>query len=189
MCHTPEQSLRFILVVFLPHNRQVCCWINIPVYRSVILHSLFPGQFPFQLSAMLFYSSLISASVSSAISSPSALLYHTHNWQGRTAHFIMNMLFNSRYREREGGGGAVLVDVSSDSKCRGEGKGLDVITQDCCCRQEWGGEQARLPVRQKWWLRPHITVQSISKQIISAVQHNRGRQAQPLWEELKLRLS
>lgn len=35
----------------------------------------------------------------------------------------------------------MLVDVSSDSKCRGEGNGLDVITQDCCCRQEWGGER------------------------------------------------
>lgn len=80
------------------------------------------------------------------------------------------------------------VDVSSHIKCRGEGNGLDVITQDCCCRQEFGGgggvgcyrEQARLPVRQKRWLLPHITAQSVSQQIISAVQHNTRRRAQPL---------
>lgn len=65
------------------------------------------------------------------------------------------------HQEREGEretdrGGAVLVDVSSDIKRRGEGSGLDVITQGSCCRQEgWGGvrggcyrEQAKPAVRQ-----------------------------------------
>lgn len=37
------------------------------------------------------------------------------------------------------------VDVSSHIKCRREGNGLDVITQDCCYRQEFGGGEG-------WWV-------------------------------------
>ncbi len=99
-----------------------------------------------------------------------------------------------REREREGErkkerrGGAVLVDVSSDIKRRGEGNGLDVITQGCCCRQEWRGvgggllrRTSKAACQTKQWLPPCIAVQSIAKQIISSVQHrtgSRGRHAQ-----------
>lgn len=74
-------------------------------------------------------------------------------------------------------------DVSSDIKCRGEGNGLDVITQSCWCRQEWRvgvveevvtvNKQGSLSDRNKDF-RPGITVQSVSKQITSAVRLMKG---------------
>lgn len=45
---------------------------------------------------------------------------------------------SERKKERERGG-AEQADVSSDIKCKGDASALDVITQGCCCRQEWRG--------------------------------------------------
>lgn len=77
----------------------------------------------------------------------------------------------------------MLGDVSSDIKCRGEGNGLDVITQSCWCRQEWRvgvveevvtvNKQGSLSDRNKDF-RPGVTVQSVSKQIASAVRLMKG---------------
>lgn len=80
----------------------------------------------------------------------------------------------------------MLVDVSSDIKRRGEGSGLDVITQGSCCRQKgWRGgvgcgggvggcyeEQAKPAVRQNNDFR--LSLQCMAMKIISAVQHRAG---------------
>ncbi len=199
--YVPERSLRFIQVAHLPYSQQFVFWINIPRYQSSSVlrfmdsssfFSCLPSSFPL-LSSLL-------------LSPPLPFLLHllyctTHTTEDEAG--LHTCLWGSfpiaeTEREREGErGGAVLVDVSSDIKRRGEGNGLDVITQGCCCRQEWGGSRVEVVTENKQgrlsdkrqWLPPRIAVQSMAKQIASVVQHNRGKQAQLLWEESKLRLN
>lgn len=103
-----------------------------------------------------------------------------------------------------GRGGAVLVDVSSDIKRRGKGERVGcnytgLLLQTGVggvggCRgvvtENWRTSKAACQIKQ--WLPPHIAVQSMAKQILSAVQNrtgNRGRHAQLIREEPKSRLN
>lgn len=181
----------FILVVYLPDSLQ---WINIPLYCSVILHPPFDGRFPLQLSAMLFYSSLISASVSSSFLSPSAQLHYTHTTEDKAGLYTRLWTCSSvAARERERRGCARGCQQWYQVQGRRKRVGCNYTELLVQTGVEGGGggggrygEQARQPVRQKQRLRPGITVQSVSKQIISAVRLNEGRQAQ-LWKEAILR--
>lgn len=185
----PEQSV----TAHLPERliQQFVFLINIPLYNSVI--------FPFSASVDMNDSSLFCSTpcsfpfshlclcLSLSFSICSAALHTTEDDAGLHTCLCKSSPIAEIEKDR---GGAVLVDVSSDIKRMGEGKCMYVITQGSCCRQEgWGWwrllrrtrRTRRAACQTKQWLPPYIALQSMTKQIISAVQHSTGNGGEAHW--------
>lgn len=163
-CHMTRTN---IWVAYLPHSQQLG-WINIPLYRPVILRPLFVRRASFSAVCHTLFT-LLSSLPLSPFAVPSALTHHTQLKMRQNCTLYLE--YAPEQRER-----GCARGCQQWYQVQGREKGVGCNYTGLLLQTGVGGGGS-FPFF-KW-----RTSISISKQSISAVRHYRGRDIRLVWEK------